>query len=298
MVSDFLACKLSGRILSFCWERTDNIIRYRQMSMFSLACGFREKAVGYAKKNLEVERYCIGTDTAYLEDDLEKSAESWLQHVKNELAKYQDTVAALAVEENATDEGSAKGKSKRKGKRKGKGNKKKPILEQATVVDSDLGLADDLDGTRVASTDVDDKLEDDASFARASAAAQGVHNRFNETTDEHATIQDDSAASEAGDSAADKGKGKGKGKGKRKLKRNRKGKGNKLDQSPDPSSTPVEPSSSGSRHEQATDVDPELADNLDGARVASTDDDDEAGWTKVGASDTGKGKGKGEGKKA
>jgi hypothetical protein len=259
-----------------------------------------------------VEHYCIGTDTAYLKDDTDRSAELWLQRMTDEHAELQANMAALTIEESATDEGSAtaegsaKGKGKRKGKRWGKGSSRHV---QATAVDSDLDLADDLDGTRVASTDVDnelegddDKLKDDASFARASAAAQGVHHRFNETTDEHATIQDNSAAPEAGDSTTDKGNGKGngegKGKGKRKLKRNRKGKGNKLDLSLDPSSTPVEPSSSGSRHEQATDVDPDLADNLDGSRVASTDDGDEAGWTKVRARDTGKGKGKAEGKKA
>jgi hypothetical protein len=386
--------------------------------MFSLACGFPEKAAKYAKKSLEVERYCIGTDTAYLEDDLEKSAESWLRHVTNELAKQQDTVAALVADKRPTEKGHGNGhgngnsnsngnsnghgedEGKGDGKDEGEGNgedkgegdgenegkgdgedegewesyseeegegdgedegewesysegegegegdgdgdgkekgKKgssavveKPVLgqssdptstpvgqsspssgsrhEQATAVDSDLDLADDLAGARVASMDTEDELgdddelendgelENDASFARASAAAQGVRNRFNETTDENATIQDNSAAPEAGDSGTDKGNAKGKGKGKRKLKRNRKGKGNKLDQSPDPSSTPVEPSSSSGRHEQATDVDPDLADTMDGARGTSMDDDDKAGWTKVGARGTDKEKGKGKGK--
>jgi hypothetical protein len=181
------------------------------------------------------------------------------------------------------------------------------IHEQAADVDSNLDLA----GARVALMDVDDEFEDDyeseddgelendASFARASAAAQGAHIRFNETTDEHATSQDNSAAPEAGDSATDKGNGKDRRK--RKLNRNRKGKGNKepiLDQFPDPSSTPVErpPSPSGSHHEQATDVDPDPY--PDGARVASTDDDNEASWTKIEKSGTGKWKGKGKVKKA
>jgi hypothetical protein len=239
--------------------------------------------------------------------------------------------AGLADEAELADEAALTGEGSGTGERKGKGKKgssavvEKSVLgpssdptsslvgqcapspgsihEQAADVDSNLDLADDLAGARVALMDVDDEFEDDyeseddgelengASFARASAAAQGAHIRFNETTDEHATSQDNSAAPEAGDSATDKGNGKDK----RNRNRNRKGKGNKepiLDQFPDPSSTPVErpPSSSGSHHEQATDVDSDP--HPDGARVASTDDDNEAGWTKI------EEKGKGKVKKA
>jgi hypothetical protein len=322
--------------------------------LFILACGATKKAVKYAKMNLEVERYCIGTDTAWpLENGLQ-GAEFWYQHMTNEHAKLQKNdaeliagkdndkdksalaeEAGLADEAELADEAALTGEGSGTGERKGKGKKgssavvEKSVLgpssdptsspvgqcvpspgsshEQAADVDSNLDLA----GARVALMDVDDEFEDDyeseddgelendASFARASAAAQGAHIRFNETTDEHATSQDNSAAPEAGDSATDKGNGKDRRK--RKLKRNRKGKGNKepiLDQFPDPSSTPVErpPSSSGSDHEQATEVDPDP--HPDGARVASTDDDNEAGWTKIEESGTGKWKGEGKVKKA
>jgi hypothetical protein len=314
--------------------------------------------------NLEVERYCIGTDTAWpLENGLQ-GAEFWYQHMTNEHAKLQKNVAeltagkdkdkdkgaladeaemaddaaladdvTLAEEAALADDAALTGEGSGTGKGKGmKGSSavvEKAVFgqssdptsspveqcapspksphEQAADVDSNLDLPDDLAGALAASMGVDDELGDDdeleddgelennASFARASAAAQGAHIRFNET----ANIQDNSAAPEAGDSATDKGNGKDRRK--RKLKRKRKGKGNKepiLDQFPDPSSTPVErpPSSSGSHHEQASDVDP--APHPDGARVASTDYDNDAGWTKIEESGTGKWKGKGKVKKA
>lgn len=300
--------------------------------------------------NLDVERYCIGTDTAYpLENGL-KGPEFWYQYMTNEHAKLQKNVAGLtagkdkdkdkaeladdavladdaALGDDAALTGEGSGTGKGKGMKDSSAVVEKAVFgqssdptsspveqcapspksphEQAADVDSNLDLPDDLPGALVASMGVDDELgdddelENDASFARASAAAQGAHIRFNET----ANIQDNLAAPEASDSAADKGDGNGRGKDKRKrkLKRNRKGKGNRepiLDQFPDPSSKPVErpPSSSGSHHEQATDVDPHP--HPDGARVASTDDDNEAGWTKIEESGTGKWKGKGKVKKA
>jgi hypothetical protein len=46
------------------------------------------KAVKYARKAHEVERYCLGEKTAHLENDL-MSAKLWLQHVMSGHAKLQ-----------------------------------------------------------------------------------------------------------------------------------------------------------------------------------------------------------------
>ena len=59
---------------------------YRRCSKYCLKAGMFDKAVTYAKKERDIERYCIGADTAqmaHLEAD-HKGAEFWLKYVLNE----------------------------------------------------------------------------------------------------------------------------------------------------------------------------------------------------------------------
>lgn len=63
--------------------------RYRRCSKYSLQSGLFDKAVNYAKKERDIEQYCIGADTAkmpHLEKDL-KGAEFWFKHVLDERTK-------------------------------------------------------------------------------------------------------------------------------------------------------------------------------------------------------------------
>ena len=53
---------------------------YRQCSKFSLELGMVAKAKAYALKELEVERYCMGTETSFVSDP--GNAESWMKHVE------------------------------------------------------------------------------------------------------------------------------------------------------------------------------------------------------------------------
>jgi hypothetical protein len=71
------------------------------------------EAVKYAKKELEVERYCIGENTAHLEKDM-KGAEFWLPHVVSEHLKIQEEQRAEEKLQKAKlAEKSGKGKAKK-----------------------------------------------------------------------------------------------------------------------------------------------------------------------------------------
>ena len=52
---------------------------FRRASKYSLQLGLVGQAEFYAKKELEVERYCLGTETGYMKDP--ENAESWLMHI-------------------------------------------------------------------------------------------------------------------------------------------------------------------------------------------------------------------------
>jgi hypothetical protein len=67
------------------------LLRYRRCSKYSLQAELFDKAVTYAKKERDIERYCIGADTAqmaHLEVDM-KGAEFWLKHVLSERQTHQ-----------------------------------------------------------------------------------------------------------------------------------------------------------------------------------------------------------------
>ncbi|KAK3936719.1 hypothetical protein QBC46DRAFT_24732 [Diplogelasinospora grovesii] len=55
---------------------------YRECSKYSLKLGSTEKAMYYARKELDIERCCIGTETAHLQKDME-GAEYWLAHLEH-----------------------------------------------------------------------------------------------------------------------------------------------------------------------------------------------------------------------
>jgi hypothetical protein len=83
------------------------------LATFSLACGESGKAIKYANKELEVEKYCIGTKTAHLEKDM-KGAEFWLPHVVSEDAKLQAKQRAEEMlQKKKVAEKSGKGKAKK-----------------------------------------------------------------------------------------------------------------------------------------------------------------------------------------
>ncbi|KAI1490253.1 hypothetical protein F5X96DRAFT_637198 [Biscogniauxia mediterranea] len=60
---------------------------YRDCSKFSLELGDTAKALEYARKELDIERCIIGTETAHLRDDM-YGADYWLAHL-TQLAKSQ-----------------------------------------------------------------------------------------------------------------------------------------------------------------------------------------------------------------
>lgn len=56
---------------------------YRRCSKYALQLGMVEKAKAYAKKELEVERYCLGMETEYLNDGRKGgNAESWMKQIE------------------------------------------------------------------------------------------------------------------------------------------------------------------------------------------------------------------------
>lgn len=62
---------------------------YRECAASSFACDSTAKAIKYAIKELEIERDCIVTETAHLEEDM-TSAEFWLQYMISEQKKSQE----------------------------------------------------------------------------------------------------------------------------------------------------------------------------------------------------------------
>jgi hypothetical protein len=94
------------------WNNTDGHHSYRELATFSLACGESSKAVKYAKMELEIERYCVGAETAHLEKDM-KGAEFWLPHVESEHVKLQEKQRAEEMlQKGQVAEKSGKGKGK------------------------------------------------------------------------------------------------------------------------------------------------------------------------------------------
>ncbi|KAM0717353.1 hypothetical protein Q7P37_007205 [Cladosporium fusiforme] len=91
---------------------------YRRCSKYSLQCGLYDKAVSYAKKERDIERFCIGSDTAHLEKDM-KGAEFWIQHVLHKRVKAKESDKWF--EELMVPESASKAK---KGGKGGKGKKK------------------------------------------------------------------------------------------------------------------------------------------------------------------------------
>ena len=86
---------------------------YRELATFSLACGESGKALKYANRELEVEKYCIGTKTAHLEKDM-KGAKFWLSHVMGEDVKLQQKKRAEEkLQKGKMAEESGKGKAKK-----------------------------------------------------------------------------------------------------------------------------------------------------------------------------------------
>ncbi|KAK6436857.1 hypothetical protein LTR95_006950 [Oleoguttula sp. CCFEE 5521] len=59
---------------------------YRECGKYSLKSGNIEKAIGYARKECDVERYCIGTETAHMKEGM-KGVEYWLAHLLAEREK-------------------------------------------------------------------------------------------------------------------------------------------------------------------------------------------------------------------
>lgn len=78
-----------------------------------------EKAVAYAKKERDVERYCVGTETAHLKKDM-KGAKYWL----NDMLAERERVRARESKGKAEQERSRKKDVTAGGKKKsGKGRK-------------------------------------------------------------------------------------------------------------------------------------------------------------------------------
>jgi hypothetical protein len=95
---------------------------YRRCSKYCLKAGMFDKAVTYAKKERDIERYCIGADTAqmtHLEAD-QKGAEFWLKYVLNErqLHHIKQKAAEKWLNEEMARETVAKSKKGSKGRKK------------------------------------------------------------------------------------------------------------------------------------------------------------------------------------
>ncbi|KAK4540498.1 hypothetical protein LTR36_009136 [Oleoguttula mirabilis] len=65
---------------------------YRKCSRYCVQLGQMEKAMAYARKELEVQRYCLGTETAHMEMDME-GAEFWIKHVEQMAEKDRVKIA-------------------------------------------------------------------------------------------------------------------------------------------------------------------------------------------------------------
>ncbi|KAK5118169.1 hypothetical protein LTR85_008149 [Meristemomyces frigidus] len=65
---------------------------YRKCSKYCVQLGQLEKAMAYARKELEVQRYCLGTETAHMEKDME-GAEFWIKHLEQTAEKDRVKIA-------------------------------------------------------------------------------------------------------------------------------------------------------------------------------------------------------------
>lgn len=98
---------------------------YRLCSKYSLKAGLFDKSVGYAKKERDIERYCIGADTAnlpHLEVDL-KGAVPWLNFVLSE--RQAEVNMQKALEQWKKEEIARETAQKTGSKKSGKSKKKK-----------------------------------------------------------------------------------------------------------------------------------------------------------------------------
>lgn len=99
-----------------------NVPSYRRCSKYCLEAGLFDKAVTFAKKERDIERYCIGADTAqmaHLEAD-HKGAEFWLKYVLSErqLRHIKQKAAEKWLNEEIARETTAKTKKGGKAKKK------------------------------------------------------------------------------------------------------------------------------------------------------------------------------------
>lgn len=133
-----------------------------------------KEAVKYAKKELEVELYCIGPETAYLEKDM-KGANFWLQHAESEVARMQEEQKAGRKMQEATLAELIGEESKGKGKGKANTNSSDPIAVPPHGALTDMSEPSARDGSRAQYPDQERvDLGDDALFARALLATRGV----------------------------------------------------------------------------------------------------------------------------
>ena len=92
---------------------------YRDCANYSLQQGDIAKAIDYAKKELEVERYCIGTETAHLKEDME-GAECRIEHlratVEKDAVKYRASEKRHKKEEKRQEKKAAKKAGKKGGR--------------------------------------------------------------------------------------------------------------------------------------------------------------------------------------
>ena len=54
--------------------------------------GQLEKATAYARKELQVQRYCLGSETAHLVEDME-GAELWIRHLEHDVEQDRVKIA-------------------------------------------------------------------------------------------------------------------------------------------------------------------------------------------------------------
>ncbi|KAK5136624.1 hypothetical protein LTR08_002638 [Meristemomyces frigidus] len=67
-------------------------LAYRKCSGYCVELGHLEKAMAYARKELAVQRYCLGTETAHMEMDME-GAEFWIKHLEQVAEKDRVRIA-------------------------------------------------------------------------------------------------------------------------------------------------------------------------------------------------------------
>lgn len=62
--------------------------RFRDCSKYALKAGLSDEALNYARKELDLERLLIGTETVHLMENLD-GARYWLEHVRNDIGYNQ-----------------------------------------------------------------------------------------------------------------------------------------------------------------------------------------------------------------